>query len=123
MSKRPPVARAGRAASPPKSADTIAARIKQARAVRGFSARELSRRAGLNPGHVAVLESRANGRIWPQTVTAIAKALGVDSAWLLFGKGNPPAPLPATRAKRATAKITGTTAHVAKRRSATTRAR
>ena len=119
MSKRPTTTREGRAVSPPKNADTIAARIKRARAVRGFSARELSRRAGLNPGHVAVLESRANGRIWPQTVTAIAKALGVDSAWLLFGKGNPPEPLPATRAKRAPAKGKGTTAHVAKRRPAT----
>lgn len=114
MSKRSPAAREGRSVSPPKtkSADTIAARIKQARAIRGFSARELSRRAGLNVGHVAVLESRANGRIWPQTVTAIAKALGVDSAWLLFGKGDPPAPVPATRAKRATGKIAKTAGHV-----------
>ncbi len=69
---------------------TVSGRLRYARESRGFSARALSKAAGLNPGHVTVLEGRENARIWPETITALAKALDVDAAWIMFGKGTPP---------------------------------
>ncbi len=87
---------------PKKKPGPIALRLKRGRQIRGLSARELSRRAGLNPGHVAVLESRDNDRVWPATIKKLAKVLHVDASWLMYGQGPPPEPLPATSEKRAT---------------------
>ncbi len=95
---------------------TLSTRLKKAREIRGLSARDLSRRADLNPGHVSVLESRPCTRIRPGTVDALAKALDVDVIWLLFGRGVPPTAAPHARAKRADKRTAPTAPRVAKRR-------
>lgn len=79
----------------------LAGRIKHARKIREISAASLSLAAGLNRAHVSVLESRPGQRVWPETAEALAKVLGCDAAWLLWGLGRAPSPLPKTRIKRA----------------------
>lgn len=79
----------------------FAQRIKKARKIREISAARLSLDAGLARAHVSVIESRPGRRVWPETVEALAKVLGCDAAWLLFGHGRGPVKASATRVKRA----------------------
>jgi transcriptional regulator with XRE-family HTH domain len=71
--------------------DTIAARVRFARQLSGFSARELSALAGLgSKTHVALIEDGERPDPQSSTVAKIAEALGVDAAWLLTGTGKAP---------------------------------
>lgn len=80
----------------------FADRVKQARKIREISAARLSLDAGLARAHVSVIESRPGRRVWPETAEALAKVLGCDASWLLFGHGRAPTPVKApTRIKRA----------------------
>lgn len=72
---------------------SVGARIRSARSVRGLGSRALDRAAGLREGHVAMIEGRA-GDIEGQTAAAIAKALDVSLEWLLSGEGEGPKAAP-----------------------------
>lgn len=81
----------------------FAARIKQARKIREISAAQLSLDAGLSRAHVSVIESRPGHRVWVKTAEALAKVLGCDPAWLLFGQGKGPVKTRIKRAKKVAA--------------------
>jgi len=68
---------------------TYASRLQRARRSLGLGARELARRAKLSEGHVWVLEHR-DGAGSAQTTEKLAKALGVEASWLMFGTGTDP---------------------------------
>lgn len=62
-------------------------RIKRARLRAGFSARKLSRLAGLADGHVAMIErGHVDGSV--VTIGRLARVLGVSIDWLVFGEHN-----------------------------------
>lgn len=65
--------------------EALAARVEAARAALGVSMREVARRADLTEGTV---RSAEGGRLPAiDTVEQLAKALGVNPAWLAFGLG------------------------------------
>ena len=68
----------------------LADRIEKLRLARGWYQRELSRRAGLSEGtlnnRLKAIRER-NGSLRGDTLEAIARAFGVDVAWLLTGRG------------------------------------
>lgn len=68
-------------------------RVKFVRERAGLSQRGLSDRAGLATAHVGLIESGHVKTPDVKTITAIAKALQIEAAWLLFGSG----PMIATR--------------------------
>jgi transcriptional regulator with XRE-family HTH domain len=55
-----------------------------------MSQRQLSDAAGLTKNHVALIESGRRPRIAQQTVSALARALGVSLDWLVDGQGSGP---------------------------------
>lgn len=68
--------------------DTIAARIRRALEIRGWSARDLSARAGLSASQLGNTLARIEKRpdaIEITTVRKIAGGLGVSTDWLLTG--------------------------------------
>jgi transcriptional regulator with XRE-family HTH domain len=65
--------------------NTIAERIAWARLKSGLACSSLDEMAGLSVGHVAKIESGARGAPSAETVSAIAKALGVPVGWLIDG--------------------------------------
>lgn len=69
---------------------TLSDRLRIARKAADLTARELSKRAGLAEGHVAMIERGTvdDGRV--QTIAKIADALGVSLDWLVFGRGEGP---------------------------------
>ena len=71
----------------------LAVRVGEARALRGFSIRELERRASSAEGSIRAVESGTMPSL--ETLERIAKALDVSPAWLAFGQG--PQELPARR--------------------------
>lgn len=77
---------------------TLAARIRWVLTDKGWSGRELGRRAGLAESHVGrilrVLDENPDAGVETKTLVAIAKAAGVSDAWLLAGVGSPTEPLP-----------------------------
>ena len=68
----------------------LAQRVREARAIRGFSIREVERRAGTAEGSVRAIEGRTMPSL--DTLEQIAKALGVSPAWLAYGEGPMDAP-------------------------------
>ena len=62
-------------------------RLRQARLQRGLTQEELARRASVSIVTVAKLERSEHRRPTVDTAVKLAKALGVDPAWLLFGEG------------------------------------
>lgn len=70
---------------------SIQDRLKGVRALaHPLSARELSLLAGLGHSHVATIEAGDRVNISPETVTKLARVLGCDEGWLMFGSGDPP---------------------------------
>lgn len=61
----------------------IANRVEQARQARGWSRLQLAERAGISRQNLWELEARGQFP-GPQTMTALATALGVDRAWLFY---------------------------------------
>lgn len=60
-------------------------RLRQARLQRGLTQEALARQASVSLVTVAKLERAAHRRPTVETAAKLAKALGVDPAWLLFG--------------------------------------
>lgn len=71
---------------------SLAERITEACTLRGISARELSRRAGMNPGQVGAMQSRirndpqAESGVSARTISTLAEVLGVRLEWLMHGR-------------------------------------
>lgn len=61
-------------------------RIDRVRQKRGWSMRELSRRAGLAPSHVGHIKNGTDPKL--TTILRIASALGVTVQWLATGDGH-----------------------------------
>ena len=55
----------------------LADRVRDARAAKGWSARELDKRAGLAPGHTALIESGVRPNPAAHTMAQLAGALGL----------------------------------------------
>jgi len=62
-----------------------AARLKQARADKGYSLRDLATASGISTSAITAIESGAKGETTCQTIAALADALGVKRGWLAFG--------------------------------------
>jgi transcriptional regulator with XRE-family HTH domain len=61
-------------------------KLRRTRVLAGFSQRQLATRAGVSSGTVATLEKRGrNDGFHPQTLTKLAKALGVPPIDLIQG--------------------------------------
>lgn len=71
---------------------TLAKRLKEARAKTGFSQAKLAKLAGVSQSTIANIESGT--RFEPQKVVQIARALGVSAEWLLEGRESRAAPQP-----------------------------
>jgi transcriptional regulator with XRE-family HTH domain len=68
---------------PPASVSTLAARLRRSRQVRTWSQQTLATRAGTSQ---AVIQKIENGKsLRPRNIVAIASALEVEPAWLMFG--------------------------------------
>jgi transcriptional regulator with XRE-family HTH domain len=77
------------AAAPP-ALDTLAARLRYARELRGLGSRELSGKCGLSPAAVSWIETRPEYDARLSTLRVLAEILGVSPGWLAFGDGPPP---------------------------------
>ncbi len=77
---------------------TIGERIFEARKMSGLSAALLGEKAGLSKAIVSMLEGGQRENPHVNTVSAIAKVLGVSVEWLISGIG----PEPKSEAVRAT---------------------
>ena len=98
-------------------AKTIASRVAERRAEKGWSTRELDRRAGLTQGHTYLVEKGERERIEVETLAKLAAALGVTVDWLL---GTPPSGRNLSSRGRAS---TGNARHVQNTRTAAPGAR
>ena len=67
--------------------DTFGFRLREARERAGLSARALSLKAGLAPGHVGTIEGNPDTGPTLSTAAALAEALGVRLEWLASGSG------------------------------------
>ncbi len=63
----------------------FAARLKEARALRDVTVRELGRASGVVEGTIRAMDRGTMPQV--DTAEAVAKALGVSPAWLAFGEG------------------------------------
>lgn len=75
-----------------RTSNPIATRIREYCAHGGISLRELSRRAGLSPSGAQKIADRLEtdaGDVGLDSLTGIARAMGVSLVWLLYGD-NPP---------------------------------
>lgn len=73
---------------------TLAKRLEEARKVAGLSQEQLAELSGITQTGIAKIESGKGAM--PQSIDALSKVLGVSSAWLLFGEGEPPDERPPT---------------------------
>ena len=71
--------------SPWRPEDTIANRFRLVRAPLGISQRELGEKVGVPAHQIQSIEDGKAGRHIDQKVAKIAKVLGVDREWLMFG--------------------------------------
>ena len=69
---------------------TVSGRLKHVRAIRKVGSRDLASAANLSPNAVSVIEYRVGFDIRCATALALADALGVDPAWLAWGRGRKP---------------------------------
>ena len=69
--------------------NTLAARLRRARALSGLSARELSKVAGLSASYVSLVEAERS-KLGAETASKLARALGVTMEWLIDGTGEEP---------------------------------
>ena len=76
--------------SAPPPLDTISARVKHARELRGMGTKPLSVAAGLSPAAVHHLEGHPDQDAKVGTLAALAKVLDADPCWLAFGRGRAP---------------------------------
>ena len=72
--------------------DTFGGRLKQAMEAENISAKELAEKTGISE---ATISRYLSGQFVPKQkrTYAIATALGVDPAYLIFGTGEPPKPV------------------------------
>jgi transcriptional regulator with XRE-family HTH domain len=83
--------------------NTIGERIAHARRMSGLSAAALGERAGFSKAIVAMLEGGQRENPHVNTVTAIARVLGVRVEWLIDGTGQVPDPAVVKAAAEASA--------------------
>lgn len=67
----------------------LAARLQHILDLRGWSAYQLSSKAGASGSYVANAISRRSTRGDPEKLRAIARAAGVSERWLVLGEGTP----------------------------------
>lgn len=68
---------------------SIADRLRMKRAELGLTTRELAATAGISNPSISLIERGVTANPGILTVTMLARALGVDAAWLAFGIGEP----------------------------------
>lgn len=83
--------------------DTVGTRLKWLRGAAGLSAREVDRLAGLHSGHTWTIEHGTECRAQVNTLESIARALGIEPAWLVFGVGDAPDPASVSAVAKAAA--------------------
>lgn len=71
-------------------AETVGQRLQRIREDRGYSRRELDRRASISEGMTSLLERDMRDHYEAQTIVRIAEVLGVTTDWLLRGVGPDP---------------------------------
>lgn len=71
---------------------TIGERIAQARSLSGLSAAALGEKAGLSKAIVSMLEGGQRENPHVNTISAIARVLGIRVEWLIDGTGAAPDP-------------------------------
>lgn len=76
--------------------DTIRARFKHVRRLRGFTQREVARHFDVDAGTVYRWESGTSPLALP-TLEAASELFTVNRVWLVFGEGPDPCPLPTDR--------------------------
>lgn len=64
--------------------ETIGAKLRRLRTIRGLSVRELARRSGVSPGRISQLENEVSQNAHADTLDLLAKGLGFDSAVIFF---------------------------------------
>jgi transcriptional regulator with XRE-family HTH domain len=69
---------------------TLAARLKMARKLKGFTKSGLDARAGLTRGHTRQIEAGLKPNPEAGTASKLARALEIDLAWLIDGVGSAP---------------------------------
>lgn len=85
----PSIDSASRSGYDPGMASTVADRVRQVLALRRWSQRELSRRAGLSEGAVGWMLAHPDRPTETSTLEGIATASRVSLAWLATGQGSP----------------------------------
>ncbi len=80
----------------------IGQRLRRLRLAKKLGSRELARVAGLSEQHVSAIELRSNLRVWPDPIEKLAKVLGCEPQWLLFGTGTAPDVLGASKERKST---------------------
>lgn len=68
---------------------TLAERVRWARERRGYSCAGLDEAADLSCGHSAKVERGDRDEPSAMTIAKLARALDVDSQWLIFGGARP----------------------------------
>ncbi|MCB2261437.1 MAG: helix-turn-helix domain-containing protein [Candidatus Thiosymbion ectosymbiont of Robbea hypermnestra] len=66
--------------------NTLGSRVTDARDRAGFSQAELAKRVGVTPGAINKIESGETKGAKPETLAALARALGVSMEWLATGE-------------------------------------
>lgn len=77
---------------------SIHARLRELRELSGLSARALSKAAGLNERHVAMIEDGTVKDPASSTIEALAVTCGASVDWLIAGRGKPPSKAAVARA-------------------------
>ena len=65
---------------------TIGRRVREARQRAALSQADLAERAGLQEVTISRIENERYGPPRPSTIRKLAEALGVTTAWLLYGE-------------------------------------
>jgi len=68
----------------------IGKRLQAVRERVGVPARELDRLADITEGHTSLIETGVVARVTVDTVSKLARALGVTTDWLIDGAGKEP---------------------------------
>lgn len=69
---------------------TLGLRLQEARKLADISARELDRLAETTEGHASLIEAGTVTNVKLNTLTQLARVLGVSMSWLIDGAGDAP---------------------------------